>query len=173
MDDQISYRALQDQDWDGITSILNKHISEGQCTLWQGPRTVAQMKEMYQDLGDREGLYVLLMASKIIGYGVIVKYHQKEGYRTTCETSVFLDPKQIGKGYGSHFKRFILSECKRKGYHHVVAKIFASNQRSISYNKKLGYKIVGTQKEIGISHGKFVDIVIMQYVFPMDEHAVG
>lgn len=36
--------------------------------------------------------------------------------------------------------------------------------KSILYNQKLGYTIVGTQKAIGFRNGKWLDIVIMQYV---------
>ncbi len=119
---------------------------------------------MYHGLSDREGIYIVEKEGTIIGYGVIIKYHPKEGYRFTCETSVFLHPSEVGKGYGTAFKSFILGECKAKGYRHVVAKIFASNTRSIQYNKKLGYELVGIQKDVGLVNNKFIDIAIMQYL---------
>ena len=48
---------------------------------------------------------------------------------------------------------------------HLVAKIWARNEVSVSYNLKLGYEIVGVQRKIGFVNGEWVDVVIMQYVF--------
>ncbi|MFQ5630895.1 MAG: GNAT family N-acetyltransferase [bacterium] len=70
------------------------------------------------------------------------------------------------KGYGSLIKKALVDRCKQYGYHHLVAKIFATNTASIEYNKKFGYEIVGRQKEIGIKNGRWQDSVIMQLVLP-------
>ena len=54
--------------------------------------------------------------------------------------------------------------CKDLNYRHLVAKILGDNQSSIAYNQRLGYTIVGTQKEVGFRDGKWQDVVIMQYL---------
>ena len=59
-------------------------------------------------------------------------------------------------------KKWIIAKCKELGYHHLVAKIFATNKASIAYNQKLGYEIVGTQREIGYVDGRWQDVTIMQ-----------
>jgi len=59
-------------------------------------------------------------------------------------------------------KKWIIEKCKELGYHHLVAKIFASNKASIEYNRKLGYEIVGTQNKIGFVDGEWQDVTIMQ-----------
>ena len=46
----------------------------------------------------------------------------------------------------------------------MVAKIYAKNEASIEYNRKLGYEIVGTQKEIGYVGGEWLDVTIMQLI---------
>ena len=45
-----------------------------------------------------------------------------------------------------------------------MAKVWADNKASIEYNKKLGYEIVGKQREIGFVNGKWRDIIIMQLI---------
>ena len=39
-----------------------------------------------------------------------------------------------------------------------------NNVASIEYNKRLGYEVVGVQKEIGIIDCRWQDVVIMQLV---------
>ena len=41
-------------------------------------------------------------------------------------------------------------------------KSLPANQISIAYNLKLGYTMVGIQKEIGYVNGKYCDVAIMQ-----------
>ncbi len=104
-------------------------------------------------------------ASKsVIGWGIIKRYSDRSGYRFCCETAVYLSRNQVGHGYGTKIKIALIDRCKEFGYHHLVAKIFADNIKSIEYNKRLGYEIVGTQNEIGYKNNRWQDIVIMQLV---------
>ncbi len=160
----IRYRQAEPKDHSRIAQIFNENIALGGKTLWKKTFSTSEIAEMASKCDDREKIYVLTKGDHIIGWGMIKKYLLKAGYDRTCETSVFLTAKETGKGYGTPFKKYILDNCKILGYHHVVAKIISTNSRSIHYNQKLGYEIVGTQKEIGFENGKYVDVVIMQYL---------
>ncbi len=52
------------------------------------------------------------------------------------------------------------------GYHHVVAKILVTNPQSIKFHQRFGFEMVGIQKEIGYYRGKWLDVAIMQLIFP-------
>tara|TARA_B100000497_G_C7692461_1_gene421498 strand:- start:1478 stop:1963 length:486 start_codon:yes stop_codon:yes gene_type:complete len=113
-----------------------------------------------------EGLYVIEDNDEVVGWGILKKYSDRLGYAKAGETSVFIHPEKLANGYGKSMKIHLMSEAKNKGYRHLVAKIWANNIVSIQYNLKFGYTIVGTQNKIGFVNGKWVDVVIMQYVFP-------
>jgi len=89
----------------------------------------------------------------------------RTGYRTTCETAVYLTAAELGKGYGTLLKKHLMQVCKDLNYRHLVAKILGGNKASIAYNERLGYTIVGIQKEVGFRDGQWQDVVIMQYLF--------
>lgn len=145
-----------------ISEIFNANILTGNSTLWQRTFSEEDIKSILNNFSPRECAYILRAGKETIGWGWIRKYHDKEGYSKTCETSVFLDPNYVNQGFGSPFKKFILEECAKLGYHHIHAKIMATNKISIAYNLKLGYTIVGTQSEVGFKDGKWIDVVIMQ-----------
>ncbi len=113
-----------------------------------------------------EGLYVIEDNDEVVGWGILKKYSDRLGYAKAGETSVFIHPEKLANGYGKSMKTHLMSEAKNKGYRHLVAKIWANNNVSIQYNLKFGYTIVGTQNKIGFVNGKWIDVVIMQYVFP-------
>ena len=61
-------------------------------------------------------------------------------------------------------KLALIERCKAYHYRHLVAKILAENTGGIAYNQRLGYEIVGTQKEIGYKNGHWQDVTIMQLI---------
>ncbi|MCH7472432.1 GNAT family N-acetyltransferase [bacterium] len=100
----------------------------------------------------------------VLGWGVIKRYSDRQGYRFCCETGVYLWRRHVRKGYGSMIKRALLERCREYRYHHLVAKVVAGNTAGIEYNRRFGYKIVGTQREIGFVKGRWEDVVLMQLV---------
>jgi L-amino acid N-acyltransferase YncA len=151
-------------DYESIAAIYNEYIAMGNATMEESHYTAERIQQWVNHFSDREKLYVLRKGMQVIGWGIIKKYSLREGYRFACETAIYITEKEQRKGHGSRMKRFLIEQAKALDYHHLVAKIFATNTASIQYNLKLGYTIVGTQKEIGFKNGQWMDIVIMQYI---------
>lgn len=147
-----------------IADIYNEFILLGTSTMDESLKTADTIAGWVQKFHDRERLFVLQKNDNVIGWGIIKRYSDREGYRFACETAIYISSAQLGKGYGTMMKKHIISVCKKLDYKHLVAKIFASNKASIGYNLNLGYSIVGTQKQIGFKNGQWQDIVIMQYI---------
>lgn len=150
--------------YDSIAEIYNEHIRANKSTMVEKIMSAEDIGAWINSLHSREGIYVLLKQNEVIGWGNILRYGDRRGYRFACLTSVFLKSTELQQGYGTMLKKFIIDKCRALNYHHLVAKIFASNEASINYNLKLGYTIVGTQKEIGFKNGKWQDVVIMQLI---------
>ena len=162
MSEQKLYRLVEEKDYGRICEIFNENIADGSVTLWNKSFTIADLQHLFGEFGERERAYVAIYKDQIVGWAMIKKYHEKEGYSATCETSLFLDRAYINQGHGTAFKKYIISQCKILDYHHIHAKILARNKISIAYNLKLGYSIVGVQREVGKINGDWVDVVIMQ-----------
>lgn len=151
-------------DYQTIAEIYNEYILLGNATMQDSLYDAEKIKSWVDNFNDRERLYVLKKENTVIGWGIIKKYSDREGYRFACETAIYLTQSELRKGYGSLIKNYLITQCKSLNYKHLVAKIFATNTASIQYNLKLGYTIVGRQKSIGFKNGKWMDIMIMQYV---------
>lgn len=154
------------EDYATIAKIYNEYILLGNSTMEESLYNAEKIQAWVTNFNDRERLYALKEEGITIGWGIIKRYSDREGYRFACETAIYITEAKLRKGYGSLMKNFLIDECKALGYHHLVAKIFATNTASIQYNLQLGYTIVGTQKEIGFRNGQWTDTVIMQYLIP-------
>ena len=161
---EIVIRDCTVKDVSSVVEIYNYWIRQGGATMDTRERTVEWMVEWLNSCGSREAILVQDDGNKILGWGIIKSYSDRPGYRVCCETAVYLGSGQVGKGLGSGLKRALIERCRGYGYHHLVAKIWADNTRSIEYNRTLGYTVVGIQKEIGHVAGKWRDVCIMQLV---------
>lgn len=160
----LKIQIANPQDYSAIANIYNEYIINGGATMDEIIKIDKDIAGWVAKFNDRERLFVLKKATQIIGWGIIKKYSDRSGYRTTCETAIYLTAAEKGNGYGTFLKKEIMNVCKELGYRHLVAKILGGNQASIVYNQKLGYTIVGTQKDVGFRDGQWYDVVIMQYL---------
>lgn len=160
----IQMRLASAEDYGRIAEIYNTHIELGKSSMEERLKEATDIKAWVDQFHDRERLYVCEKEGQTIAWGIIKRYSDREGYRFACETAVYLIPQETGKGYGGEIKQFLIAVCRELNYHHLVAKIFADNKASIRYNEKIGYEIVGRQKEIGWKNDRWQDIVIMQLI---------
>ena len=145
-----------------IAEIYNESIETGGSTMDTVKKSVGDVENMIRAFNEREIILMMERDSYTVGWGIIKRYSDRYGYRTACETSVYLRHDEVRKGYGTRMKRALIERCRQFGYHHLVAKILSVNEGSIAYNIRLGYEVVGVQKEIGYINNKWQDVTIMQ-----------
>ena len=152
------------QDMEAIAAIYNQSITAGGSTMDQQHITPAEMREMWQRYSPREFMIVLTRQEKVLGYGLIKAYSARLGYRYACECAVYLDRSLMGQGLGTLLKKALIERARALDYHHMVSKILADNKASQVHNRKLGFEVVGRQKEIGFVDGRWMDVIIMQLI---------
>ena len=160
----LTLRDATPADAAAIAEIYNQSIAAGDATLAEDPWSAASVRRKLAGFSGRETILVLEDAESISGWGIIKRYSDSHGYRFSCETAVYLRRELVGRGFGTRIKRAVIDRCRDYGYHHLVAKILADNRASIEYNSKLGYEVVGTQRQIGYRDGRWHDVVILQLV---------
>ncbi len=150
-----------------IAEIYNESIRTRDATMQMTDKTEADIEAMIEGLTERERLLVIESGDSVQGWGILKRYSDREGYRFACETSVYMRRAIAGKrtGMGTALQSALMNLARELGYHHIVVKIWATNQISIRMHEKFGFEMVGIQREIGFSDGRWQDVAIMQYVF--------
>ncbi len=162
---ELVIRDCAPGDYAAVAEIFSHWIREGGATMDTLEKTPRDIADLVESMNEREALMVLQEeGGGIAGWGIVKRYTYKLGYRVCAETSVFLRPDRLRGGFGTILKRAVIERCRELGYHHLIARIWADNESSIEYNKRLGYEVVGVQREIGHCHGAWRDICIMQLV---------
>jgi phosphinothricin acetyltransferase len=158
-----------------LAAILNESILDGTITADAELKDAQYFVSWLQRLQDREGI-LLLCAEEgvgptlpaeyggVIGFGVIKLWSERAGYRYTCETSVYCRHSLRGHGYGSMLKRALIERCREWGYHHLIARTTADNERSIRNNLRIGYQITGIQPQVTCMNGAWMDGVLLHLI---------
>ena len=157
-------RQSQASDYGVIADIYNESIQQGGITFDEDEFTADHIHKWVKTMTPREGLWVIAQAQSIMGWGILKRYSDRPAYRLTVESSIYLSQAYRGQGYGSQLQDKLLTLAKGFGYHHIVAKIVASNQSSIQFHQRFGYELVGIQTEVGYSQGQWHDIAILQCI---------
>jgi len=157
-------RDCRPADAAAIAEIYNEAVHAGNATMDDRTKSEQDMLDLISSFTERETILVLEESSRVVGWGIIKRYSDRPGYRFACETSVYLRDSHTRRGLGTAIKRAIIERCRSYRYHHLVAKIFADNRGSVEYNLRLGYELVGIQREVGYKNGGWQDIAILQLV---------
>lgn len=161
----MTIRTATGDDAARIAAIYTESILARDSTMDTEPVTEAQMHTKLSLLGPRETILVVEPTpGTVAGWGIVKAYSDRPGYAVACETSVYLDRAWTGRGLGSAVQEALHAFCRSAGYHHIVVKIWADNDRSIAMHARNGFGLVGVQREIGRVDGQWRDIAIMQYI---------
>ena len=159
-------RKYLNSDFQAIADIYNQAIVKGGITFDNRRFTAEDIESIVAKFNERQTMLVATQDNLVVGWGIIKQYSDRPGYDVCCETSIYLSFDHIGKGYGSILQTALLEKVAEFGYHHVVAKIVASNQGSIQFHQRFGFEMVGIQKEVGFLRGIWYDVAIMQLILP-------
>lgn len=164
MNEDVRVRTATPGDAGAIAEIYTESILARDSTMDTEPWTREKALGYLDNLTERETVVVLEASGSVDGWGIVKKYSDRPGYRVACETSLYVRRNRSGRGFGTAIQQELHRRARSLGYHHIVAKIWADNERSIGMHRKLGFRMVGIQNEIGLVDGIRRDIALMQRV---------
>jgi L-amino acid N-acyltransferase YncA len=104
-------------------------------------------------------------SGEVLGYAYAWPFEDREGYRFTVETSIFVRRDRISGGVGGVLYSDLLAVLKEKGFHTAVARIALPNPPSQRLHEKLGFKQVAHFERIGHKLDRWVDVGYWQVWF--------
>jgi L-amino acid N-acyltransferase len=151
-------------DAEAIRVIYNHEVTSGVTTTFDIiPRTPAEQLE-WLDLhrGAHPAVVAVEDDGTVLGFGALSQFRERPAYATTVENSVSVDPVHRGRGAGRATLDELVSLASLHGFHTVVARIVGHNEASIALHLACGFAMVGTEREVGRKHGRWLDVVELQ-----------
>jgi L-amino acid N-acyltransferase YncA len=161
---KVSVRASRPEDVPAITAIYGLHVRTGLASFELEPPDAAEIARRRRAVLDA-GLPFLVaeMDGQVMGYSYAGPYRPRPAYGNTVENSVYVAAEGHRRGIGRALLKALIEACARQGKRQMVAVIGDSDNRaSIELHRAMGFREVGTLKDIGYKHGRWVDSVLMQ-----------
>lgn len=152
-------RRVELQDAKAITTIYNEYIEHSVATFETEPLREEDMRNRIAAIAARFPYFVHEEEGKVAGYCYAHLWKERAAYGHTLETTVYLAPGHEGKGIGKALMERLIEECRRDGYHALIACITEGNAVSDALHLRLGFKQVSHFEKVGLKFGRWLDVV--------------
>jgi phosphinothricin acetyltransferase len=98
----------------------------------------------------------------VLGFGSLSPFRERPAYSTTVEDSVYVGRDRRGGGVGRALLEELVTTATAHGFHTVIARIVGGHDASIALHQRVGFDVVGTEREVGRKMGRWLDVVVMQ-----------
>ena len=159
MSPQRIIRPAHAEDAGAICTIYNRYVTGTTISFEEEPVLPAEMAQRIADV-QSAGLpwLVMLENHELIGYAYATKWRVRPAYRTSVETSIYLDLNHHGSGAGTLLYGALLDELRRCGLHLAIAGIAQPNEASVRLHEKLGFIKVAHFSEVGRKFDQWIDV---------------
>lgn len=151
-------RRMELRDAGAVAAIYNEYVEHSVATFDTEPVREGDMRFRIFDLASCFPCFVYEEEGEIAGYCYAHPWKERTAYRYTLETTVYVARGREGKGIGGALMRKLIEECRRDGYHALIACITEGNAASDALHVKLGFRRVSHFKEVGLKFGRWLDV---------------
>lgn len=146
-------------DAEAISAIYNPYILNTCITFEEQGVTAGEMAERIY-LTQAAGLPWLVIeeGSQVVGYAYAAKWRVRPAYRHSVETTVYLSPAAVGKGFGTQLYSALIGLLREKNVHAVIGGIAQPNEASVALHEKLGFCKVAHFSQVGFKFDRWLDV---------------
>lgn len=158
----ILIRHATNLDAEAIRAIYNHEVENETSTFDLVPRS---LDDQLAWQNARQGAFCVFVAEldgEVVGFGALSPYKERAAYRTSVEDSVYVRRDMGQRGIGRAILGHLLDTAADGGFHAVIARITTLSVGSLALHEKLGFSMVGVEREIGRKFNKWLDVAIMQ-----------
>jgi phosphinothricin acetyltransferase len=154
-------RPAKPEDLPELVRIYNHYVTNTHITFDTKAFTVNQRRS-WLDGFSQAGPHRLLvseLAQRPIGYASSSAFRLKPAYDQSVETTIYLDPDFTGRGIGKLLYAAILDLIRaEKCVHRAYGGVALPNPVSIALHERLGFRLVGTFREVGFKFGRYWNV---------------
>ena len=152
-------------DLPAIAEIYNDAILHTTAVFHTDAKDMDYYQNWFNSHTEKHPVWVYESGGNCVGYVSLSEWSDKCGYDGTQEISVYVQKDHRGKGIGKQLMQAMITHGKELGVVTILSRIAADNELSIQLHKDLGFITIGNMQKVGYKFGKFLDVMMMQYVY--------
>jgi L-amino acid N-acyltransferase YncA len=158
-------RSAGAADADAIATIYNHYVAHTVITFEEHAVPAQDMAMRMADVQAQDLPWLVVENDgEIVGYCYASRWKARSAYRYSVETTIYLKPGAEGRGLGKRLYTALLDILRTKRMHAAIGGAALPNPASVALHEALGFEHVGTFREVGFKHGRWVDVGYWQLV---------
>jgi phosphinothricin acetyltransferase len=155
----VTTRAALATDAAAVASIYNHYVRNTIVTFEEEPVTVEEMGARMERVHEAGLPWLLaLHDGEACGYAHAARWHTRSAYRFTVESTVYLDHRRLGRGFGRQLYSVLLDELRVLDLHSVIGVIALPNPASVALHERLGFRAAGLLRKAGFKFDRWIDV---------------
>jgi len=157
----LTIRQGESDDLNRLVEIYNHYVTDTHVTFDTEPFAVAERIHWFNQFAANgpHRLLVAEQADEVVGYATSTSFKVKPAYRTSVETTIYIDSEQTGNGYGSRlYSQLIDLMHAEESVHRAYGGVALPNEGSVAMHEKLGFRHAASYHEVGYKFGKYWDV---------------
>jgi phosphinothricin acetyltransferase len=151
-------RKATPEDAAPIAAIYNYYLENTTITFETDAVSTVEMRRRIAEISAGYPFTVYESDGRVTGYCHANMWKKKHAYRSTVESTVYVDSAFLGRGIGSELMTALIEELRRLSFHAVIACITTPNPTSVGMHEKLGFRQVSSFSEVGFKFGRLLDV---------------
>jgi phosphinothricin acetyltransferase len=147
-------------DWPAVREIYAAGIATGNATF----ETSIPDWERWDASHRQEARLVARAGDAVVGFFAISPYSGRAVYSGVAWESVYVDPRQQGRGIGRRLLEAGIEAARAAGCWTLLAGVLAENVASLAVHDRVGFRRVGVNERIGRDRaGQWRDVVQLEW----------
>jgi len=157
----IGVRPATAADAAAMATIYNDAVLHSTATFDLEPQTEADRRS-WLAAGSTRLVLVAEAGGRVVGWAALVRWSERGAYDQTVEAAVYVAADRQRSGVGRTLGAALIDGARRLGLHALVAQVCTENEAGLGLALELGYRPVGTLREVGVKFGRRLDVAVCE-----------
>jgi phosphinothricin acetyltransferase len=165
----LTIRSATPADARDLLKIYAPYVTETAITYEYDVPSVEEFAERIRTTLEKYPYLVAELDGRAVGYTYAGIFHEREAYRMSAETSIYVAQGEHGHGVGRALYEALEDSCRQRGIRNLYACIAYTEvedehltQGSVRFHTKLGYRMVGRFQKCARKFDHWYDMVYME-----------
>ena len=170
MEEEIIIRDATVNDIEAMLNVYAPYVENTAVSFEYEVPSIDEVRSRFEKI-TKKYPYVLAEDSngKVLGYTYYSEFKNREAYRYSVETTIYLAKEACGRGIGRKLYEVLEKAAKAQNITNMNACVATCKtedeyltNRSYYFHEKMGYKLVGTFHNSGYKFDRWYDMVWME-----------
>jgi phosphinothricin acetyltransferase len=159
----ITIRSATPRDAAALAAIYSHHALRGTATFDLEGRSLTEWTKRTEAASTQSWPFLVAEeAGAVIGYAYAAPFRDRPGYAFTCENSIYVDHRHVGRGVGRALLAELIEAARGAGFRQMIAVISGGEPASVALHRAAGFHEAGRMRSVGRKFGRWLDTVYMQ-----------